>query len=83
MILIYKDKQHKFRAIGVTLRMLRKKHGYTQEQIAEKLFISRQAYCFWESERSEIPLFSFLKLADIYSMSLEELIHVFLVEDLD
>ena len=31
------------------LVMLRKLHGYSQEEIAEKIDISRQAYSKWES----------------------------------
>ena len=31
------------------LVMLRNMHGYSQEEIAEKIGISRQAYAKWES----------------------------------
>lgn len=35
--------------ISDNLKRLRKLHGYTQEQLAEKLNISRQAIAKWES----------------------------------
>ena len=35
------------------LAMLRNIHGYSQEEIAEKIGISRQAYAKWESGVSQ------------------------------
>jgi transcriptional regulator with XRE-family HTH domain len=80
MKLTYQNKAYQFRDLGPTLRMLRKNSVFTQEEIAQQLCVSRQTYSFWESGRSEIPLLSFLQLAIIYKMTLEELIHTFLME---
>lgn len=36
---------------GEKIKSLRQKYGYTQEQLAEKLLVSRQAIAKWESDR--------------------------------
>ena len=38
--------------IGMNLKYLRKKYGYSQEDLAERLEVSRQSVAKWENEES-------------------------------
>ena len=59
--------------IGKKIYTLRTKCGMTQEQLAEKMGVSRQAISKWESGMS-IPELSKLKtLANLYQVTLDEL----------
>ena len=59
--------------IGKKIYTLRTKSGMTQEQLAEKMGVSRQAISKWESGMS-IPELSKLKtLANLYQVTLDEL----------
>lgn len=52
---------------------LRKKHGYSQESLAEKLGISRQAVSKWERAEASPDTDNLILLARIYGISLDEL----------
>lgn len=56
------------------LIILRKMHGLSQEQVAEKLEISRQAYAKWESGATVPDIIKCSRLADIYDVSIDSLI---------
>ncbi len=56
------------------LAMLRNIHGYSQEAIAEKIGISRQAYAKWESGATVPDIEKCAVLADIYGTSIDSLI---------
>ena len=56
------------------LMMLRTIHGYSQEQIAEKINISRQAYAKWESGATVPDIEKCSLLAAVYGVSLDNLI---------
>ena len=55
------------------LKLFRQKNGYTQEQIAEKLSVSRQAVAKWESGSSLPNIENMIALADLYDMSVDAL----------
>ena len=55
------------------LVMLRKLNGYSQEQIAEKINISRQAYAKWESGATIPDIDKAALLAQVYGVSLDSL----------
>lgn len=55
------------------LIMLRKLNGYSQEQIAEKIGISRQAYSKWESGRAVPDIDRAALLAQVYDVTLDSL----------
>ena len=55
------------------LAMLRKLNGYSQEQVAEKLDISRQAYAKWESGATVPDIEKAACLAQVYGVSLDSL----------
>ena len=55
------------------LVMLRKLNGYSQEQIAEKIDISRQAYAKWESGATVPDIEKAALLAQVYGVTLDSL----------
>lgn len=56
------------------LKMFRKQHGLTQEDIAEKLGVSRQAVAKWERGDTMPDIESCVKLADIYEITVDMLV---------
>ena len=56
------------------LKFYRKQAGYTQEQIAEKIGISRQAVAKWESGESMPDIESCIRLADFYGTTVDLLV---------
>ena len=55
------------------LIMLRKINGYSQEQVAEKINISRQAYAKWESGATIPDIEKAAQLAQMYGVSIDSL----------
>lgn len=55
--------------IAERLQELRKKAGYSQEQVAEMLGISRQAISKWESGQGNPEIDNVVKLIEIYNVS--------------
>lgn len=56
------------------MRRLRTENNYTQEQIGEKLNISRQAYSNYETGKRIPDIDMLIRIADIYEVTLEQLI---------
>ncbi len=56
------------------LAVLRNVHGFSQEQIAEKIGISRQAYAKWESGVTVPDIEKCSLLAGVYGVTLDSLI---------
>ncbi|MBO5994951.1 MAG: helix-turn-helix domain-containing protein [Firmicutes bacterium] len=56
------------------LAMLRKMHGYSQEEISEKIGISRQAYAKWESGATIPDVEKCSLLAEVYGTTVDGLI---------
>lgn len=53
------------------LRKLRKFYGYTQQEIAEKLYMERSAYTYYETGRTQPRIDILIQLADLYDVSLD------------
>lgn len=60
--------------IANRLQKLRKEKGYSQEQLAEELGISRQAVSKWERAESSPDTDNLICLAKLYGISLDELL---------
>ena len=60
--------------IADRLVKLRKKHGLSQEELADKLGISRQAVSKWERAESSPDTDNLICLAKLYGVSLDELL---------
>lgn len=56
------------------LIMLRNMHGYSQEEIAEKIGISRQAYGKWESGATIPDIEKCSCLAKVYGVTIDSLV---------
>lgn len=56
------------------LRELREDNGYTQDEIAEKLNLTRQSISNYEKGNSDPSLDNLVKLADIYNCSVDYLL---------
>ncbi len=56
------------------LKLYRKQNGYTQEQVAEKLGVSRQAVAKWESGTTLPDIENVIALADLYEISVDYLV---------
>jgi transcriptional regulator with XRE-family HTH domain len=63
-----------FMEIGKKLKETRLKCNMTQEQVSEMLYVSRQTISNWENEKSYPDIISIIKLSDLYSISLDELL---------
>lgn len=60
--------------LGTKLADLRKRNGYSQEALAEKLGISRQAVSKWERGESTPDTDTLIELSRLYGVSLDELV---------
>lgn len=56
------------------LKMYRKQNGFTQEQVAERLGVSRQAVAKWEKGESLPDIESVITLADMYGVAVDFLV---------
>lgn len=62
------------------LVMLRNIHGYSQEEISEKIGISRQAYAKWESGATVPDIEKCSLLAGVYGTTIDSLVSTAKVE---
>ena len=60
--------------IANKLQKLRKANGYSQEELADKLGISRQAVSKWERAESSPDTDNLIILAKLYNVSLDDLL---------
>ena len=60
--------------LGNSLFHARKKCGFSQEDVAEKLGVSRQTISKWETDETVPDIRQSKKMALLYNMSLDELI---------
>ncbi|WP_119326441.1 helix-turn-helix transcriptional regulator [Companilactobacillus musae] len=56
------------------LKNIRKNSGITQDELASKMFVTRQAISKWESGDSTPDLNNLIKLTDIFNISLDTLV---------
>ena len=59
--------------ISERLKAARQNAGMTQEQVAEKIMVSRVTLSHWENGKSLPDIVSLISLSDLYSISLDEL----------
>lgn len=60
--------------LAENLQMLRRRMNLSQEDLAEKCQVSRQAIAKWESGESVPTIDKLVFLADLYELSLDELV---------
>lgn len=59
--------------LGDRLKELRKEFKYNQDEVADKLNVSRQAYGFWEQGKAEPGIELLIKLSNLYNVSIDYL----------
>lgn len=62
--------------LGEKLKELRKQHSYTQEELAQKLLVSRQTICNWEKGKVSPHKEMREKLCELYGISLTDLLDI-------
>lgn len=60
--------------IGETIKFKRNNLNLTQDELAEKIHVSRQTISSWENSKSLPDVTSLILLSDVYQISLDELI---------
>lgn len=60
--------------VGENIRLLRKKHGLTQEQLAETLGVTPEAVYTWEAKLSVPDISLILELANFFDISVDALL---------
>ena len=60
--------------ISERLKEARQNIGMTQDQVAEKIMVSRVTVSHWENGKSLPDIVSLISLSDLYSISLDELV---------
>jgi transcriptional regulator with XRE-family HTH domain len=60
--------------IGEKIKELRKQMDWTQEELAEKLFVSRTAVSKWESGKGTPNIDSLKDISTLFSVSIDELL---------
>lgn len=60
--------------IGDKLKKARQDKKLTQEEVAEKLFVSRQSISNWENNKTYPDIGNVIALSDLYQISLDELL---------
>ncbi len=61
--------------VGKNIKQFREQKNIRQEELAEKLNVTRQAVSNWETEKTEPDIDTLHKIADILEVDIEELIY--------
>ena len=56
------------------LKLIRKNRGLTQEELAEKLDVSRQSIAKWENGLSFPEIYHLINLTDIFNVTIDNLV---------
>ena len=60
--------------IADKIKQLRQQNNFTQEELAKKLMVSRQAISKWETGNSLPDIENLLNISKLFEISLDELI---------
>lgn len=60
--------------LGAQIKKLRNELALSQEELAEKVFVSRQSISNWENDKTYPDIKSLLLLSEIFSVSLDNLV---------
>lgn len=61
--------------VGNRIRKYRKDNSLTQDQLAEKLNVTHQAVSSWETGKTQPDIQTLKQLADLFEVSVEDLIY--------
>jgi transcriptional regulator with XRE-family HTH domain len=60
--------------IGLKIKQLREENGLSQDRLAEKLHVTRQAVSKWESGKGCPDIENIIGISDVFGVSLDELV---------
>ena len=60
--------------IGNQIQKYRAEQGYSQDELAEKIFVTRQTVSNWENQHTYPDLHSLLLLGEVFGISLDQLV---------
>ena len=60
--------------IGGQIQKYRTEQGYSQDELAEKIFVTRQTVSHWENQHTYPDLHSLLLLSEVFGISLDQLV---------
>ncbi len=72
---LYNDTKDVTNMINTNLRNLRKRLKYIQEEVADKIGVSRQAVAKWENGETVPDINNCLALAKLYDVTLDDLVN--------
>ena len=61
--------------VSDSIKKLRKEKGMTQDELAEKLNVTRQAVSNWEQGKNQPDIETLTRMAEIFDVSVEQLIY--------
>jgi len=61
--------------VSNSIKKLREERGMTQDELAEKLNVTRQAVSNWETGKTQPDIETLTKLAEIFDVSVERIIY--------
>ena len=61
--------------VSNSIKKLREERGMTQDELAEKLNVTRQAVSNWETGKTQPDIETLTRLAEIYDVSVERIIY--------
>lgn len=72
-----------FVKVGIRIAEQRRKHGMSQDELAERLFVTRQAVSKWENGISVPSVDALCDISKIFSVSFEYILGLFEDEKID
>lgn len=60
--------------LGNRIREYRNKNGWNQDELAERMYVSRQTISNWENDKSYPDIQSLLSLSNLFEVSLDQLV---------
>ena len=60
--------------LGAQIKKYRTEFSYSQDELAEKLYVSRQSISNWENDKTYPDIKSLLLLSEVFSVSLDDLV---------
>lgn len=61
--------------LAASLRLLRQEHEYTQQKVADAVGIDRSTYATYETARNIPNVFILARIAELYGLSVDDILH--------
>ena len=72
--IIFSNKGDTAMTFGERLKKMRTEQGFTQDELAEKLYVTRTAISKWETDRGFPNIDSLKQIAELFNISVDELL---------